>query len=227
MSRKIFVSYKYGDTSVLHIPKPNEITITTARHYVDVLQEHLDANDYINKGENDGEDLSGFKEETIASNLRNKIYDSSVTIVLISKNMKDTLLPEEDQWIPWEIAYSLREKTREDRTSRTNAMLAVVIPDETGSYDYFAQSVGCINCNSTFWKVDTLFKVLKVNMFNRKQPNINPCPTGVCGAVHTGIDHSYIHPVKWGDFIQNINFYINHAMEINENIEHYELVKIV
>ncbi len=227
MARKIFVSYKYGDLSVQHIPRYGENDPTTARHYVNVLQEHLDANDHINKGEDDGEDMSGFKDETIASNLRDKIYDSSVTLVLISKNMKDTSVLEEDQWIPWEIAYSLREKTREDRTSRTNAMLAVVIPDENGSYEYFVQSLGCAHCGSIRWKQETLFKILGSNMFNRKQPRTIVCQGGSCGVLHTGNDHSYIHPVKWNDFLADINYYLDHVTGINQNIYDYELVKTV
>ena len=208
-----------------HIPRYEKNDPTTARYYVDLLQTHIDANDHINKGEDDGEDMSGFKDEAIASNLRDKIYDSSVTLVLISKNMKDAATPESDQWIPWEIAYSLREKTREDRTSRTNAMLAVVIPDENGSYEYFVQNIGCAHCGSIRWKQDTLFKVLGRNMFNRRQPKTITCPTGVCGMLHTGNDHSYIHPVKWNDFIQNMNHYLDHAASLNENIDHFDLIK--
>ena len=227
MSRKIFVSYKYGDTNVHHIYRAGENDPTTVRHYVDILQGHLDANDHINKGEDDGEDLSAFKDETIASKLRNKIYDSSVTIVLISKNMKDPSKSDEDQWIPWEVAYSMREKTREDRTSKTNAMLAVVIPDENGSYEYFIQPIGCGHCVGIRWQNDSLFKMLGSNMFNRNQPNTTTCPTGVCGVLHKGNDHSYIHPVKWSDFMANINWYLDHAITINRNIDHYNLVKVV
>jgi hypothetical protein len=227
MARKIFVSYKYGDSSVLHIPRYGEYDPTTVRDYVNVLQASLDANDYINKGEDDGEDMSGFKDDTIASNLRSKIYDSSITIVLISKNMKEIGIPEEDQWIPWEIAYSLREKTREGRTSRTNAMLAVVIPDENGSYEYFVQPIGCLHCRSVRWKQESLFNILGSNMFNRKQPNTKICPNGACGTVHTGDDHSYIYPVKWSQFISNISWYLDHVTAINRNIDEYNLVKTV
>ncbi len=225
MSRKIFVSYKYGDGSVRPLPYNYD---TRARHYVDLLQARLDANDHINKGEDDGEDMSGFKDETIASNLRDKIYDSSITLVLISKNMKNNYTPEEDQWMPWEISYSLKEKTREDRTSSTNAVLAVVIPDENGSYAYFFQPSNCPYCNTITWRTDLIFKILGQNMFNRTQPKRTRCASVGCGREpHMGNDHSYIHSVKWDDFISNINSYISIATEINDNIDDYNLVKEV
>lgn len=230
---KIFVSYKYGDTSVLPLEHfdifgvPTTSLQSTVRDYVDVLQSHLDEYDHINKGEDDGEDLSTFKEETIESKLRDRIYDSSVTIVMISKNMIDRTLPENDQWIPWEIAYSLREKTRDDRVSRTNAVLAVVLPDENGGYDYFVENTHCPDCNSIYWKTKSLFSILHNNMFNRRQPKRRLCENGTCESIpHVGDDHSYIYPVRWDVFLQDINHHIGVAKRINSVIHEYKLVKI-
>lgn len=224
MAKNIFVSYKYGDRDVYPL-STGGLLGTTARHYVDAITTHLDVHDHIYKGENDNESLAGFKDATIASRLRDKIFHSSVTLVLISKNMKNPLLSEDQQWIPWEVSYSLKETTRSDRTSRTNAVLAVVLPDRTGSYDYFVKNICISGCQS--WLTGTTFGVIGKNMFNRKQPRLYTCSTHTGGQVHSGNDHSYIHPVKWSDFIGDVNGYINRAVQLSENINDYEIVKVV
>lgn len=52
----------------------------------------------------------------------------------------------------WEISYSLRETTRNDRTSHNNAILAVILPDQYGSYTYYDKN--------------NLFPILKSNIEN-------------------------------------------------------------
>ena len=227
MARKIFISYKYGDSDVRPLPSGGLLGLgTTARHYVDKLELLLDANDHIYKGENDNESLEGFRDETIASKLRDKIFDSTITLVLISKNMKNLSLNEGDQWIPWEISYSLKEMTRDDRTKGTNAIVAVILPDRTGTYDYFVRNTCSNGCMT--WQTNSTFEIIGKNMFNRKQPKTLVCsnhPTSI--TVHAGDDHSYIYPIKWDNFISNLNMHLNIATQINQQIEDYELVKVV
>ena len=218
---KIYVSYKYRDSSVR--PIPGQYT-TTARQYVDWLGAKLVALGHTYKGEDDGQDLSNLSEERIMQLLRDRMYDSSMTIVFISKNMKETGRSEREQWIPWEVSYSLREKTREDRTSHTNAILAVVLPDENNSYSYFVENKGCLSGCRT-WKIEDpnspVFKIIRENMFNRNEPETRVCSNH--GQVHVSPNHSFIYPVLWDEFINSINGHLDIASGIRENIDDYKL----
>lgn len=221
MGYKIFVSYKYGDQAVCPL---EEIEDTKVRDYVDILQDKLKDEHHINKGEADGEDLSDFKDSTIESKLRDKIYDSSVTIIVISKGMKDTALDESDQWIPWELSYSLKEHTRNGRTSQTNAILAVVLPDENNKYDYYITDNRCSDCTCRTLYTDKLFKILRDNMFNQKNKEIMDCTSNK--TVYKGYS-SYIYSAKWEDFTNDINKYIDISVDINSNIDDYNITKTV
>jgi hypothetical protein len=226
MGRKVFVSYKYSDNQVmdLNIYERNWLSTykvqTTARHYVDKLSEILENDDHIYKGEDDGESLANFSDDHIASKLRDKIFDSSITIVFVSKGMKHFLLPEKDQWMPWEISYSLKEITRNDRTSGSNAVIAVVLPDQYDSYDYYITQDSICNCRSL--NTPFLFEILRCNMFNEKAPTTSVCSNG--STVYYG-DSCYIQSVKWDDFKASHNFYLNKAMEIRDKIAKYNITK--
>ncbi len=213
MGKKVFVSYKHKDNSVKDL---NGSGNSTARDYVDYLND-ITLKDDVYKGEGD-EDLSKFKDDTIQSHLKDKIHDSSVTLVLISPNMKDAHKQETDQWIPWEISYSLKEIIRNDKTSHTNGILAVVLPDTYGNYDYFIENK---SCDCTLLKTDKLFQILYENMFNAKNLQNSNCSH--CDS-YLG-DSSYIKSVKWNDFISNKNRYLDKAIEIRDNGKSYDITK--
>ena len=151
IAQKIFVSYKYADSDVapFYVNALFNLT-TTVRDYVDEFV-RLTTNKglIIYKGEKDDEDLSMFKEETIWSSLKERIFDSSLTVVLISPNMRESWKADRDQWIPWEVSYSLRKQTRNGRTSQTNALLFIVLPDRNGEYGYrmYMNDFGIIDRN--------------------------------------------------------------------------------
>jgi len=229
MGRNVFVSYKYSDSQVQDLEmyelvdflgtKMRRKTITTARHYVDKVAERLEKDDHIYKGEDDDESLESLEDSTIGSKLGDKIFYSSVTIVLISKGMKEPFKAEKDQWIPWEISYSLKEQTRQDQRSKTNGIIAVVLPDEQGSYDYYITRDEECNCRSL--NTPFLFEILRENMFNVKVPNRRLCNGSY---VYMG-DASYIQSVKFSDFIIKPSTYIDKAIELRDKKDEFELRK--
>lgn len=219
IGKKIFVSYKYADSNVAPL---TDLYKTTVRSYVDELEKYFDYTDHIYKGESDDEDLSSLSEYAIWEKLKDRIYDSSVTIVMISPNMRETYKSDRSQWIPWEVSFSLRETTRNDRTSHTNAMLAIVLPDSYGSYAYYLTSE---SCGATTHHTSRLFKIIRDNKFNILTSNKHFCSQ--CECYHYYGDCSYIEAVRWCDFINNPNLYINKAIERQNNIDSYKITKEV
>lgn len=227
MGRKIFVSYKYSDNQVMDLNiymrslwGNNYKIQTTARHYVDKLCEILEEDDHIYKGEDDGESLANFTDEHIATKLKDKIFDSTITIVFVSKGMKNPWVAERDQWMPWEISYSMKELSRNGRTSSSNAVIAVILPDQFGSYDYYITYDPVCNCRSL--NTPFLFEILRCNMFNQKNPNTAACSNG--SIVYYG-ESSYIQSVKWEDFFASHNTYLNNALLIWNNKNSYNITK--
>lgn len=225
MGHKIFVSYKYADDSVRNF---NNNKNSTVRDYVDYFQTIIDSSNHINKGEKDDEDLSKLDESVIWEKLKNRIYDSTLTIVFISPNMKEDK-PDKEQWIPWEISYSLKEtkrknKSGEDVTSKTNAMLAVVLPDENNLYNYFFKKNDCCYDSCTTHCTQNLFSILKNNMFNIKEGNFRKCENNSNKKIWIG-NCSYIEQIRWDNFIDNIEKYINKAYEIQDDIDNYNICK--
>ena len=154
MGRKVFVSYKYADPSVAPVLNSyHSYNTTTVRDYVDIIENRMgNTNCAYYKGERNNQDLSYLSESMIWERLKDKIYDSSVTIVLISPNMRESYKYDKDQWIPWEISYSLRNQSRDGRTSHSNALLFVILPNMYGSYSYYQEL--------------SLFKIMRDNILN-------------------------------------------------------------
>ena len=226
MGHKIFVSYKYADNDVKSLSTSFYQT-DTVRTYVDKLSEYISASDHIYKGENDGEDLSSLSEDTIWSKLRDRIYDSTLTIVMISPGMRESYLSDKDQWIPWEVSYSLKETSRKNIngdsiTSRSNAMLAIVVPDRNGSYSYYTYNKTCCDSGCRVLNTNRLFNILRSNMFNIKAPDKRTC--GQNSIIYSG-ESSYILSVTWDDFISSPENYIQRAYDIQEIIDSYNIVK--
>lgn len=226
MGYKIFVSYKYHDDSVYPLSNPlnwYSSTRSTVRDYVDRLESYFDYTSNIYKGESDNEDLSYLPDDVIWEKLKDRIYDSSVTIVMISPNMKEPYRSERSQWIPWEIAYSLRETTRGDRTSHSNAILAVIIPDRNHQYNYFTEPFSYQRADGQWCNgEDPVFSIIRENMNNRWNFN-NPFLSDHGIYMPSTNDESYIPSVTWDDFVHQPMRYIECAVRHKDNIVNYQI----
>lgn len=229
MGRKIFVSYKYADEKVAKLQdrfyeEVNSVMQwnyrnTRVRDYVDLIQDKI-GKDNINLGEKDGESLENFSDEKIETLLKQRIRQCSVTIVVISKGMKDNTKIEKDQWIPWEISYSIRVVPTGGNTKQMNAVLGVVLPDETGNYNWYYTSNS--ECNCTTHHTSQLFNILSDNMFNILEKEFRVC-NGI--QIHTKDEPSFIKTIKWDDFMNgnSYNNYIDKAVEIKDDEESYDV----
>lgn len=230
MGRKIFISYKYADNNVKNIIGTGLFSTCTVRDYVDEIEKTLkDKTDHIYKGESDGEDLSQLSDDAIWNKLKNRIYDSTLTIIMVSKGMRVSFKEEKHQWIPQEISYSLKEISRKNKNgdavkSKTNALLAVILPDMNGNYDYFTSEKHCCENNCIHYDTTSnyTFTIMKKNMFNTKKPDKNECNAGQ--TVYHG-ECNYMKCVKWDEFVDNMEKYIDIAYDIQDKQDDYDIIK--
>ena len=188
MAHKTFISYKYSEAQKLR----------------DAIIDALGDNASYYKGEtSDSPDLTDTPTENIKRNLRNMMYDTSVTIVIISPHMK------ESNWIDWELEYCLKDNTRKDRTSHNNRIIGV-IQKVDGSYSWF-KTIG-INChgNSTaLYKMEKVYEIISKNHFNSNpvQWHYSRCKT------YDFLNGSYIAFVEEEKFLSNPTYYIDNAYD--------------
>jgi hypothetical protein len=185
---------------------------------VDLLQNKI-GEEHINLGEKDGESMDDFLDGEIETELKKRIRQCSVTIVLISKGMGLSNKTQKEQWIPWEISYSLSIIPTGGNTKQMNAVLGVVLPDELGTYDWYYTHNP--NCSSITHHTNLLFKILSSNMFNLLKKETRECNGTI---INISDEPSFIKTVKWNDFMNgdNYNFYIDKAVGIKDNKDDYD-----
>lgn len=232
---KIFISYKYHDSNVYQrinnfLTGQIKSGNLTPRDYVDVLEKYIkDYSPHYYKAEEDNHSLKGLSDDAIWEILKDKIFDSTLTIVIISPNMREANKSDREQWIPWEVQYSLGLQQRKNSNgnyirSNTNAMLAIVLPDRQGSYNYYFENKACCSSGCRLNKTNILFKILRDNIFNRKNdPDIHNCSIG--DTIYHGEFHSFIPFYKWSDINskEGIESAIEHAYEILSMKDKYKI----
>ncbi len=202
MARKTFIAYKYSESTALR----------------DKIISALGDDATYYKGETtDSPDLTDTTAENIKKNLRDMIFDTSVTIVIISPNLK------ESKWVDWEVEYSLKEITRQDRTSRTNGIVGV-IKKHNGNYDWLitktAKDDGCSTRTINDSKLYDIINNNRYNLISEDKYACNHCKT------YSQLDGSYIALIDEDDFISNPNKYIENAYEKCQKVADYNLSKL-
>lgn len=201
MAHKTFISYKYSEAQGLRD---------------DIIDALGDDATYYQGETSDSPDLTDTSTENIKRVLRDMMYDTSVTIVIISPHMK------ESKWIDWEIEYCLKNETRKDRTSHTNGVVGVIMKCN-GGYDWFKQNtINSDGCHSSSYDESFLYDIIKNNRYNQN-PQKYSCP--ICKTVNS-LTGSYISFVEEEDFLANPQRYIDNAYNKSENdAAGYDLTK--
>ena len=201
MAHKIFISYKYSEARNLR----NSI--------IDALGD--DAIYY--QGETSiSPDLSDTSTENIKRNLTDMMYDTSVTIVIISPNMKNS------NWIDWEIEYSLKNITRKGRTSHTNGVVGVIMKFNGGYSWLKTTSTNGDGCTSSSYDESKVYSIINNNRFNQN-PKKYSCD--ICKTVNA-LTGSYIAYVEEETFLSDPQKYIDNAYDKSENdAAGYDLTK--
>ncbi len=200
MARKTFISYKYSEAQTLRNT---------------ILKALGDDSTYYQGETADSPDLTDTSTENIKNNLADMMHGTSVTIVLLSPNIK------ESDWIDWEVEYCLKEISRNGRTSKTNGIVGVV-QKVNGSYDWLvSKNTKDDVCTVRTVSKEPLLDIINNNRFNR--PNHEHACTDC--KTYSQLNGSYISIIDEEDFLKDPEKYIENAYTKSEAYEEFELVK--
>lgn len=187
MAHKTFISYKYSE----------------ARGLRDKIISAMGDDAVYYNGENGfSPNKSDDSENVIWNYLKDMIWPTTVTIVILSPKMK------ESTWISDEISYSLRKVKRGGTQSGRNGVVAV-IQKVDNSYDWLTKhSVNCHGTPTVSYRNELLFPIITKNHFNSEPPNIHcdECKT------YDSDKGSYISYIQEDTFLANVNGFVEKAI---------------
>lgn len=200
MAHKTFISYKYSE----------------AQNTRDRIIQSLGEDARFYKGEtSESPDLSDQNTESIRHTLKDMIYDTSVMIVIISPNMRNS------KWIDWEIEYALKNIKHGDRSSHSNGIVGVIMNNPNTDWFSFQSNESDGHVVKSY-QTNYVFDIIKKNRANQT-PTVYTCDKCQSINSHTG---SYISFVTEDEFLDNSDFYINNAFEKSQNLENYDISKL-
>lgn len=200
MARQTFISYKYSE----------------AQETRDKIIKELGEDAKYYKGEtSDSPDLTDTSTDNIKNNLKDMIFDTSVTIVVISPEMIKS------KWIDWEIEYSLKEYKRNSHTSKTNGIVGV-IQKNYGGYSWIRNKVKNKDGHISYEdEPSLLYDIINNNRFNQN-PKEYSCFDCKTVNANTG---SYISLIEEESFLEDPSRYIENAYKKSKNLTNYNLTK--
>jgi hypothetical protein len=201
MAKKTFIAYKYSEAQDLRD---------------EIIKKLGDDASYYQGETADSPDLTDTSIENIKENLKNMIFGTSVTIVIVSPNLKESM------WVDWEIEYSLKEYKRGNTKSHTNGIIGVVMK-VNGSYDWLISSFqNPDGCSTRSIDNSKLYDIIKKNRFNLITDDKYSCPT--CKTFDQ-LNGSYISLVEQDRFLINPQYFIENAYNKSKSLLNYKSSK--
>lgn len=192
MAHKTFISYKYSEAQDLRDA---------------IIDAMGDDASYYQGETSESPDLTDTSTENIKKHLRDMMFDTSVTIVLITPHMK------ESKWIDWELEYCLKKIPRKNRTSQRNGIVGVIMK-VNGGYDWFRYMVTKEDGHQlTEYKEELVYPIISNNRRNQN-PVVYHCEK--CQSIDC-LTGSYISFVDEETFLADIDTYIDNAFAKSEN----------
>lgn len=192
MAHETFISYKYSD----------------ARDVRDRIFENMGEYAKFYRGENGfSPNKSDDSDDVIWNYLKDMIWDTSVTIVVLSPEMLKS------SWISDEISYSLKKISRDGTQSQRNGVVAV-IKKVNGGYSWFKyKHTNPDGHVTTCYHEEKVFDIIKNNRRNQESP-VYCCEK--CQSIDA-LTGSYIAYVEEDEFIDNMDKYIENAFQKSQN----------
>ena len=200
MARKTFISYKYNESC----------------KYRDKVIESLGDDATYYTGETaDSPDISNLKVDSIKNHLKDMIFNTTVTMVILSPSLVKS------KWVEWEIEYSLSKYSRDGKTSSINGLIGIIPPFD-GDYSWFISAHSNPDGHETNSYINEKARTFRIMYGNRytQNPKEYACPC--CESVDQ-FTRSYLSYVKLSDFCTNPDKYIESAYEKSQHLDSYNL----
>ncbi|HBU76947.1 MAG TPA: hypothetical protein DEF18_02495 [Muricauda sp.] len=201
MARETFIAYKYSEAQDLR----------------DEIIEKLGADASYYQGETaESPDMTGETIDKIKNGLKDMIFGTSVTIVIISPNLKQS------KWVDWEIEYSLKEYKRQSTTSRTNGLVGVIMK-VNGDYDWLVSHNSKEDgCTSRYTDKTKMYEIINGNRFNNTTDDKYSCST--CKS-YDWLKGSYMSLIEEDEFLKDPTKFIENAYDKSKATGDFKLTK--